>query len=601
MSNINWDFILEQEGFETTGYVPDAENSKSGVTIASGFDLGARKESDLKGLPEEIIELLKPFLGFTGVEASEIAPKLKVSDDQAKIINEFAKSTELAKLKTKWQNATGTNFDDLPTEQATVLTSVAFQYGDLESRTPNFWKQTTSGDWVGAYKNLLNFGDRYESRRLNEAQLLWSSGTLKKSIEDGTSTGILSDEAQSAIENVLSSQEAEGVSEVINQVGETLDGVNITGLETEDTVPGDKPVDQFSVKKDEFLFNSSEELRNKIENDRKEIEKYDPLAGHKNPSFVSPLVEGTYDVISDQDQSIIDNQNLEAQKLLAEKYSIGDISKAAIDSEWIANNVWKMANREDLPNHDFHVTDFLPTKEQKEDLIKGVNEEYHDMLLFNRDGKTLPELYQLKNKLIEIQEREQILMSKGIATGITARLLAAVLDPVAWGAAIASEGILAPAIIMNKASRLTRIIRAGFAAGATNAAIETILMQENPTLDIDDFAIAVGAGFVLGGTLRGLKKIDPNEQALHRAVDDFVNGKEKEMVEDSGLKLTTKGIKKYKVQKTEQDDHNLTVEDYKNTLPSRTTIRTDGNKEIKTPDGKDEYIVTQDGKVIKCK
>ena len=601
MSNINWDFILEQEGFETTGYVPDAENSKSGVTIASGFDLGARKESDLKGLPEEIIELLKPFLGFTGVEASEIAPKLKVSDDQAKIINEFAKSTELAKLKTKWQNATGTNFDDLPTEQATVLTSVAFQYGDLESRTPNFWKQTTSGDWVGAYKNLLNFGDRYESRRLNEAQLLWSSGTLKKSIEDGTSTGILSDEAQSAIENVLSSQEAEGVSEVINQVGETLDGVNITGLETEDTVPGEKPVDQFSVKKDEFLFNSSEELRNKIENDRKEIEKYDPLAGHKNPSFVSPLVEGTYDVISDQDQSIIDNQNLEAQKLLAEKYSIGDISKAAIDSEWIANNVWKMANREDLPNHDFHVTDFLPTKEQKEDLIKGVNEEYHDMLLFNRDGKTLPELYQLKNKLIEIQEREQILMSKGIATGITARLLAAVLDPVAWGAAIASEGILAPAIIMNKASRLTRIIRAGFAAGATNAAIETILMQENPTLDIDDFAIAVGAGFVLGGTLRGLKKIDPNEQALHRAVDDFVNGKEKEMVEDSGLKLTTKGNKKYKVQKTEQDDHNLTVEDYKNTLPSRTTIRTDGNKEIKTPDGKDEYIVTQDGKVIKCK
>ena len=596
MSNINWDFILEQEGFETTGYVPDAENSKSGVTIASGFDLGARKESDLKGLPEEIIELLKPFLGFTGVEASEIAPKLKVSDDQAKIINEFAKSTELAKLKTKWQNATGTNFDDLPTEQATVLTSVAFQYGDLESRTPNFWKQTTSGDWVGAYKNLLNFGDRYTSRRLNEAQLLWSSGTLKKSIEDGTSTGILSDEAQSALNNVI-----EAVPEMANQVGETLDGVNITGLETEDTVPGDKPVDQFSVKKDEFLFNSSEELRNKIENDRKEIEKYDPLAGHKNPSFVSPLVEGTYDVISDQDQSIIDNQNLEAQKLLAEKYSIGDISKAAIDSEWIANNVYKMANREDLPNHDFHVTDFLPTKEQKEDLIKGVNEEYHEMLLFNKDGKTLPELYQLKNKLIEIQEREQILMSKGIATGITARLLAAVLDPVAWGAAIASEGILAPAIIMNKASRLTRIIRAGFAAGATNAAIETILMQENPTLDIDDFAIAVGAGFVLGGTLRGLKKIDPNEQALHRAVDEFVNGKEKEMVENSGLKLTTKGNKKYKVQKTEQDDHNLTVEDYKNTLASRTTIRADGNKEIRTPDGKEEYIVTQDNKVIKCK
>ena len=86
---IDFDFIKMLEGFKTIGYVPDLEGSQSGVTIASGFDLGARKESDLKGLPEEIIELLKPFLGFTGAEASEIAPNLKVSEDQAKIINEF--------------------------------------------------------------------------------------------------------------------------------------------------------------------------------------------------------------------------------------------------------------------------------------------------------------------------------------------------------------------------------------------------------------------------------------------------------------------------------------------------------------------------------
>ena len=205
MSNIDFDFILKQEGFETKGYVPDAENSKSGVTIASGFDLGARKLSDLKGLPQDIIDLLSPFLGFQGAEASEIAPNLVVSEDQAKIINEFAKSEAITNLKTKWENATGTSFDDLGTEQATVLASVAFQYGDLESRTPNFWKQTTSGDWVGAYKNLLKFGDRYTSRRLDEAALLWSSDALKKSISDGTSTGILSNEAQDAMTNVLES------------------------------------------------------------------------------------------------------------------------------------------------------------------------------------------------------------------------------------------------------------------------------------------------------------------------------------------------------------------------------------------------------------
>ena len=50
MSNIDWDFITEQEGGRILkGYLPD-KKSKSGVTIATGFDLGQRNESDLQGL-----------------------------------------------------------------------------------------------------------------------------------------------------------------------------------------------------------------------------------------------------------------------------------------------------------------------------------------------------------------------------------------------------------------------------------------------------------------------------------------------------------------------------------------------------------------------
>ena len=172
MSNIDWDFILEQEGFETTGHVPDAKKSNSGVTIASGFDLGARKLSDLKGLPKDIIKLLEPFLGLRGIKAEKRAGDLKVSKNQAKIINAFAKRTELAKLKTRWKKATGTSLDKLPKEQATVLASVAFQYGNLESKTPDFWRQTTSGDWAAAHKNLKNFRDNYHPRRKREAKYL---------------------------------------------------------------------------------------------------------------------------------------------------------------------------------------------------------------------------------------------------------------------------------------------------------------------------------------------------------------------------------------------------------------------------------------------
>ena len=64
------------------------------------------------------------------------------------------------------------DFDNLSEEQATVVASVAFQYGDLETETENFWKYITSNEWKNAYRELMNFGDRYSSRRKEEAKLL---------------------------------------------------------------------------------------------------------------------------------------------------------------------------------------------------------------------------------------------------------------------------------------------------------------------------------------------------------------------------------------------------------------------------------------------
>ena len=174
-SNIDFDFILKQEGFKTQGYVPEATKSNSGVTIASGFDLGARNENDLKGLPQDIVETLSPYLGLRGEEAENFlnSKRLTVTKDQANIINKFAKEEAVRNLKTKWEKATKTSFDDLPKEKATVLASVAFQYGDLESKTPNFWNQTINNQWIDAYNNLLDFRDVYNSRREREAEYLF--------------------------------------------------------------------------------------------------------------------------------------------------------------------------------------------------------------------------------------------------------------------------------------------------------------------------------------------------------------------------------------------------------------------------------------------
>ena len=170
--NIDWNFILDLEGFELNGYVPDAKNSKSGVTVASGFDLGARNENDLKGLPNNLIKKLIPYLGLKGLEAESVANSLSITENEAKTLNEFAKNTTINILKNKWQNFTNTSFDDLPMHQATVIASLSFQYGNLESETPNFWRQVTNNNWDDALGNLQNFGDRYSPRRNKEAEYL---------------------------------------------------------------------------------------------------------------------------------------------------------------------------------------------------------------------------------------------------------------------------------------------------------------------------------------------------------------------------------------------------------------------------------------------
>ncbi len=78
----------------------------------------------------------------------------------------------MSKLKKQWKAKTGNDFESLPRHQATPIASVAFQYGDLAKKTPNFWKQVTSNDWDGAKKNLSNFGDIYGDRRMRELDYL---------------------------------------------------------------------------------------------------------------------------------------------------------------------------------------------------------------------------------------------------------------------------------------------------------------------------------------------------------------------------------------------------------------------------------------------
>ena len=166
-SNVDFDFIKEQEGFETTVYVPRDEDGKkalekSGVTIASGFDLGKRSEKDLEGLPESIKNKLKPYLGLQKQAAIDYIEtdgnKLTISKAEANIINEFAKKQALEVLVKSWNNTSDVRWEDLSIPQATAVASVAFNFGsNLKKVTPKFWRYTTTGDWAAARDELRDF------------------------------------------------------------------------------------------------------------------------------------------------------------------------------------------------------------------------------------------------------------------------------------------------------------------------------------------------------------------------------------------------------------------------------------------------------------
>ena len=184
--DIDWGFIGTLEGAGvTTGYVPEDASGRvlgqPGVTIATGFDLGQHSEADLArlfGRGSAIFDLLLPYAGLRrgdAVAALRAAP-LTASASQAAAIDRAVKAEKAARVARAYDAAVTVcrdralvPFRQLPREAQTVIASVAFQYGDLARRAPTFWGHVVSQDWQAAHDELMDFGDRCDTRRRREA------------------------------------------------------------------------------------------------------------------------------------------------------------------------------------------------------------------------------------------------------------------------------------------------------------------------------------------------------------------------------------------------------------------------------------------------
>ena len=178
---VDFEFISKLEGgCSKFGYVPESEKTPSGVTIASGLDLGSRNLADLNqlGLSQDLIKRFKPYLGLKKKDAEQalkLAP-LKISLQECIQIDGLVRTHYITALALRYNAALKpgkTPFEDLPPAVQTVITSVSFQYGlNSALATPQFWRAVTEQDWTSVIKILRNFDDLFPTRRRIEANFL---------------------------------------------------------------------------------------------------------------------------------------------------------------------------------------------------------------------------------------------------------------------------------------------------------------------------------------------------------------------------------------------------------------------------------------------
>jgi chaperonin GroES len=179
-----FDFLRDVEGFKASGYVPQDRRGNpienSGVTIATGLDLGQQDEDSLRrmGLSDELISIFRPYLGLKRGEAQRFLSDnpLRLTAEQATFVEESLMSHDFERMSDLWNSTQreedGIRWDQLDPEKQTVMLSVFRQYGNLPRRTPKFWRSATQGRWNDTVSELRNFGDEYKTRRNKEADLL---------------------------------------------------------------------------------------------------------------------------------------------------------------------------------------------------------------------------------------------------------------------------------------------------------------------------------------------------------------------------------------------------------------------------------------------
>lgn len=193
-------FLTKVEGpRQTVGYIPcylksgGSANYKggsnpgnytamgaSGVTIATGCDLGQTDIATLKsyGLNDaSLLNILSPYIGLKKDAAIQKlhAKPLVISISNAESIDHAVHGGYLNHyVRPAYEKKSRVKFDDLPAHAQAVVMSVCFQKGcgGVARDWPKLWKYLTQCDWASAAYELRYGFKQYLGRRRTEAALL---------------------------------------------------------------------------------------------------------------------------------------------------------------------------------------------------------------------------------------------------------------------------------------------------------------------------------------------------------------------------------------------------------------------------------------------
>lgn len=172
------DFISKEEGGQALkGYYPKVKGS--GVTVASGVDIGSRSPDDIDalGISNDLKTKLKPYAGKKDALATKILERapLRLSKAEATELDDAVKEDIYGTIATKLKEV-GVDLSKLPAEAQTVVKSLAWNFGkNFDDTLPSIWKAITEKDWATVQAKLINTKwkqPELKDRRLREAALL---------------------------------------------------------------------------------------------------------------------------------------------------------------------------------------------------------------------------------------------------------------------------------------------------------------------------------------------------------------------------------------------------------------------------------------------